>query len=168
MRNRPGSRAAYLLIIAASLVACVPAHAQVSLEAERSSLEGVSSFGLRLTVEAPRPLSGSDALATAGLAEDVIEQLRAAGLPITSGEDAQIYLHMHVNTMSLENGLVPFAIEADFYQPVRLRTNAGGETTAATWSESVLGLVTLDRLPTIAGSVEQLVDQFIRDFEAVN
>lgn len=184
MRSRPGARypltaihpltalcpltALYLLMVAASLLATVPAHAQADLEAERNSLEGVTSFALRLTVEAPRELSGSGALSTAALAESVIEQLRAAGLPVTSREDAQSYLHVHVNTMSLENGLVPFAIEANFYQPVRLQTSAGGETTAATWGESVLGLVTRDRLPTIAGSVEQLVDQFARDFEIVN
>ena len=159
-----------VLLVAAVLCTplgfATPAYAQGDLEAERASLRGISNFDIRITVEAPLNLSGSDALDSDALVEQVTGGLRAAGLPVVSRRDAEVFLHVHVNTMALENGLIPFAIEADFYQPVRLQ-RSGGTLSAATWSESVLGLVTVDRLEVIGESVDQLIDQFVRDFQAV-
>lgn len=168
MLYRTGVQA--VLLIAAVLCtppgSTTPAYAQGDLEAERASLRGISDFDVRITVEAPLNLAGSDALDSDALLEQAAGGLREAGLPVVSRQDAEVFLHVHVNTMALENGLVPFAVEADFYQPVRLQ-RGGGTMSAATWSESVLGLVTRDRLEVIGESVDQLIDQFVRDFQGV-
>ena len=149
------------------LVVIAPARAQGNLPSERASLSGVGSFGVQTTVEGPSQLAESDLLAAEVLAERITERLRKSGLPITSQSVDKARIHLHLNMMELENGLVPFSAELHFMQAARLR-RSGHDMSVVTWNESVLGLVSYDLLTTIASSVDELVDQFARDFESAN
>lgn len=145
--------------------------AQGDLDAERASLKGIPSFAADITLEGPRHLVSSDLLRSEVLLHRVVHRLREAGLEVervTAGApNPPPHLHVHVNMLELDGGLVPFAISADFFQDVRLATGRR-EMSAITWDESVLGLVSRDLLSTIPQSLDALVDQFAEDYLSAN
>ena len=156
----------YLLTAFGLLFAASQAFAQGDLEAERRSLRGISSFYVDVTIEGPKHLTESASLSTSGLIERVSQRLSADGLPVRF-RSAVPHLHVHVNMMEVESGLVPFAINAEFYQDARLeasRTTA----TVQTWDEGVIGLVSPDRMQLVNESIDALVSQFAADFAAAN
>lgn len=75
---------------------------------------------------------------------------------------------MHINAMELENGLVPFSIQLRLYQPVRLVLNRDMQTSASTWENGVVGIVSLDRLTLINEAASELVTDFINDYGVYN
>lgn len=147
------------------------AAAQGDLEAERTSLKGIPAFAVGITLEGPQHLVESDVLRSDVLLHRILNRLNRAGLSVervTPGAPGSTpHLHIHLNMLELDGGIVPFAISADFYQDVRLAT-ARREMSAVTWDESVLGLVSQDLLQTIPESVDGLVDQFVDDYLAAN
>ena len=155
---------------------CVPftafaAFAQGDLDAERASLKGIGSFGADVTIEGPRHLTESDVLRAEVILHRIVNRVRDGGLEVErSGPDARdqpANLHVHINMMEVDRGLVPFSISADFYQDVRL-AGSGREMAAISWHERVLGLVSRDLLTAVSESVDALVDQFIDDYRAAN
>lgn len=78
------------------------------------------------------------------------------------------FLYMHINAMELENGLVPFSIQLRLYQPVRLVLNRDMQTSASTWENGVVGIVSLDRLTLINEAASELVTDFINDYGVYN
>lgn len=147
------------------LLAVTAARAQGNLPAERSSLAGISSFIVEVTVEGPTSLAES--LGQSTLTHRVQERLRERGMPIVSTGGDHPKLNIHLNLMELGNGLIPFSIEVGFYQSVLLARNRD-RMDAETWSESVVGLVSPDRIRLIEESVDGLIEQFAQDFEATN
>jgi len=152
------------------------AFAQGDLAAERESLRGIESFVVDVTVEGPQHLVNSDQIRRDLVAQRIVHRLQNAGLPVretsNSGDrDSNLHrdahLHIHVNMLELDRGLIPFAVTLGFYQDVRI-LESESEMSSATWQESVLGLVSGDLLDTIPQSIDSLVDQFIDDFGTVN
>ncbi len=153
------------------LAMCVTAaRAQGDLTAERASLRGIETFVVDVTIEGPEHLARSDQLRTDVVVHRVVSRLRNAGLRVQDAapeRNGVPNLHVHVNLLELEGGLIPFSIDADFYQQVRLQLS-GREMASSTWDESVLGLVSGGLVETIPRSVDSLVDQFIDDYRSAN
>lgn len=159
-----------LVIFLLMIIPCAAA-AQGDLDAERASLRGIHSFAAEITLEGPGHLVGSHLLRSEVLLHRVIHRLRDAGLEVErvphGAPNPPPHLHIHLNMLELDGGLVPFAISADFFQDVRLATSRQ-DMSAITWDESVLGLVTRDLLPTIPQSLDTLIDQFAEDYLSAN
>jgi len=146
--------------------------AQGDLGAQRASLRGINEFFVDVTVEGPEHLVESDQFRRDVVAYRIVHRIREAGLPVQQAardRDRNMLpnLHIHVNMLEVDQGIIPFAVAAGFYQQVRVLDNER-EMAAATWTESVLGLVSGDLLATIPQSVDTLVDQFIEDFGSAN
>jgi len=156
----------YLMVAVLLMFPGLRALAQGDLPAERSSLSGITWFYVDVTVEGPKQLAASESLAAATLIQRTAKRLADARLPVLQRFEGP-HLHLHLNMMEIEGGLIPFSLNADFYQPVRLERNR--ETVlAATWDEGVVGLISHDRIPLILESLDNLVDQFAADFGAAN
>ncbi len=158
-------RALSLLILALFVAGNV--RAQGDLVDERESLKGIESFSVDVTIEGPDHLVSADEVRRDVIAHRILHRLQEAGLRVQQADDAVPNLHVHLNMLELDRGLIPFAISAGFYQQVRVLDN-GSEMAAGTWRESVLGLVSLELLSTIPQSVDNLVDQFIKDYRLTN
>lgn len=157
----------FLLAVPAQLLA------QNEVERERLSLQGLQEFGFTANIEGSRTIAGDPNLTPGILRQDAVIQLREANIRYVADDEVSSsadipFLHMHVNAMELENGLVPFSIELRLYQPVKLVLNRDLQTSASTWENSVVGIVTLDRLPMINEAASSLVADFLNDYAAYN
>ena len=149
----------------------LPVQAQTELAQARASLEDVRGFYLSVNVEAGLALSEQAPIRMAALRGRLHDRLRAAGLTVWVDESvppALRYpsLYLHLNVLDAGRGLVPFNVELQFYQRVRL--SGGSEVPAATWSHSSVGLVSLDRLGLIGDTAAELTEIFIDDFRQTN
>ncbi len=156
------------------------ARAQTELAQERASLLGIDGFHLSVDVEGPRHLLEQEELDLRRLVLDLRARLREMGLtvyedkpaPAGPGDvravDRGTYLHVHVNMMDAGRGLVPFAVEAAFYQPVLLARDPSQRMAATTWGTSLVGIVSLDNLPLIGEAAAGLVNEFAADFRQAN
>lgn len=144
-----------------------PAFGQGDRTGERQSLADVSAFSVAATVEGPEHLASSEALHTESLVRAARDRLKADDLPVTAARASMPDLHIHLNMMQIQNGLIAFSVELDFFQEVALTRNQQ-QVRAVTWNESVVGLVSQDLTSSIAKSVLSLIDQFADDFRAVN
>lgn len=147
--------------------------AQNEVDRERISLQGLQEFGFTANIEGSRTIAGDPYLTPGMLRQDAVNQLRDANIRFVTDEEVQSsadipFLYMHVNAMELENGLVPFSIELRLYQPVKLVLNRDLQTSASTWENSIVGIVSLDRLPMINEAASNLVADFINDYAEYN
>lgn len=157
----------FLLAIPAQLLA------QNEVGRERLSLQGLQEFGFTANIEGSRTIAGDPNLTPGMLRQDAVSQLREANIRFVADEEVSSsadipFLYMHVNAMELENGLVPFSIELRLYQPVKLVLNRDLQTSASTWENGVVGIVSLDRLTLINEAASELVTDFINDYAIYN
>lgn len=168
------ARLRFTLIYAViTLGTALAAHAQPAPDVMRASLEGLPAFTLYIDVEGSSAVAESEPLDVTALTGQVLQHLQDAGLPASAPaqaapEGSVPYLYIHVNTMEFDQGLVPFAVQAQFFQPARLVRDQSFTTAAGTWETGVVGLVSQDRLPLIRESVLNLTASFIEDFQAAN
>jgi hypothetical protein len=153
----------------------IPLHlsAQNEVDRERISLQGLQEFGFTANIEGSRDVSDSEDLTPSVIRQQAINRLLDANIRFISDEEVQSsadipFLYMHINTMQLENGLVPFSIQLRLYQPVTLTLNRNLNTSASTWETGVVGLVSYDRLHMINSAASDLIGNFIEDYFAAN
>lgn len=138
----------------------------------RESLKGISEVAV--VVEDIGPDASAD-----GLSQDAIRAaaeliLRSKGIKVlTNVERTRLgsapYLYINVNTLKEELGLYAYAVNVDLKQVVGLLSIKGKQAWGATWSASVVGMVTEENLgQSIADGVEPLVKDFANDFSLVN
>jgi hypothetical protein len=147
--------------------------AQNEVERERISLQGLQEFGFTANIEGSRDVADSDDLTPSVIRQQVINRLIDADIRYISDKEIQSsvdipFLYMHINTMQLENGLVPFSIQLRLYQPVTLPLNRNLHTSASTWETGMVGIVSYDRLELINKSAEDLINSFIDDYRKAN
>ena len=147
--------------------------AQNEVERERISLEGLQEIGFTANIEGSIEIAEHDTLTPSNIRQQTISQLVASNIHYVSDEEVESsadipFLHMHINVMQMDNGLIPFSINLRLYQPVKLVLNRDLQTTATTWETSLVGLVSYDQLPVINQSARGLVDTFIDDFHKSN
>lgn len=147
--------------------------AQNEIERERISLQGLQEFGFTANIEGSRDVADSEDLTPSVIRQQSVNRLVEAGIRYVSDEEVRSsadipFLYMHINTMQLENGLVPFSIQLRLYQPVKLSLNRDLQTSASTWETGMVGIVSYDRLGTINRAAEDLMQDFINDYRKSN
>lgn len=147
--------------------------AQNEVERERLSLQGLQEFGFTANIEGSRAIAGDEQLTPSVIRQDAVRRIIEADIRFVSDEEVQSsanipFLYMHINTMELENGLIPFSIQLRLYQPVKLSLNRDLQTSASTWETGMIGIVSKDQIPVISRAASGLIDQFITDYHFAN
>lgn len=147
--------------------------AQNEISRARISLQGLQEFGFTANIEGSQTVTSSDTLTPSVIRQEAVNQLIEAGIRFVSDEEVESsadipFLYMHINTMRLDNGLVPFSIQLQLFQPVKLTLNRDLQTSASTWDSGVVGIVSLDQLPVINQAASNLVAEFIDDYRRAN
>ncbi len=147
--------------------------AQQEVVFERISLQGLQEFGFSANIQGSKTITDDEVLTPANIRQQSINQLIEAGIRYISDEEVRSsadipFLYMHINTIELENGLIPFAINLRLYQPVNLPLNRNLQTSASTWETGMVGIVSFDRIPLINEAARDLVTNFIEDYYIAN
>lgn len=147
--------------------------AQNEIERSRISLQGLQEFGFTANIEGSRQVVDHDSLTPSVIRQQSINQLVEAGIRFISDDEVESsadipFLYMHINTMELDNGLVPFSINLQLYQPVKLTLNRDLQTSASTWDTGMVGIVSRDQLPVINQAAENMMAEFINDYRKAN
>ena len=163
----------FLPLILFIITAPFTLQAQNEIERERISLQGLQEFGFTANIEGTQTVVSHEELTPSVIRQEAINQIVSAGLRFVSDEEVRSsadipFLYMHINTMQLDNGLIPFSIQLRLYQPVLLPLNRDLQTSASTWETGMVGIVSLDQLPVINRAAEDLVADFIEDYYLAN
>lgn len=163
----------YLFLTFLLFIAPAQLFAQNEVERERISLQGLQEFGFTANIEGSRSVADNETLTPTVIRQQAIDRLVEADIRFIADEEVQSsadipFLYMHINTMQLENGLVPFSIQLRLYQPVTLPLNRNLQTSASTWETGMVGIVSYDQLETINYAAEELVGDFIKDYYSAN
>ena len=147
--------------------------AQNEIMLERVSLEGLQEIGFTANIEGSRTIADSENLTPTTIRQDAVAQLVEADLRYISDEEVQSsadipFLHLHINAMEMENGLIPFSITLRLYQPVKLTLNRDLQTSAITWRTGMVGLVSYDQIDTISDASANMIAEFIDDYNSAN
>lgn len=158
----------FLILISPSML-----NAQNEIVLERISLEGLQEIGFTANIEGSRTIADSENLTPTTIRQEAVSQLVEADLRYVSDEEVQSsadnpFLHLHINAMEMENGLIPFSINLRLYQPVKLSLNRDLQTSAITWSSGMVGLVSYDQIETIAEASSGMIAEFIDDYNLAN
>lgn len=147
--------------------------AQNEVERERISLEGLQEFGFTANIEGSQTIADDQTLTPSLIRDQAVEQIVEAGIRFVADEELRSsadipFLHMHINAMEMENGLIPFSIEMRLYQPVKLILNRDLQTTASTWEDGLVGLVSYDQIAIIKEAASNMIKNFIDDYHEAN
>lgn len=147
--------------------------AQNEIGRARISLQGLQEFGFTANIEGTQQVVDHDSLTPSVIRQQAINQIVEAGIRFVSDEEVESsadipFLYMHINTMRLDNGLVPFSINLQLYQPVKLILNRDLQTSASTWDTGMVGIVSQDQLPVINQAAENMIAEFINDYQRAN
>lgn len=147
--------------------------AQNEIIRERFSLQGIQEVGFTVNIQGSKFVVQDTSLSTAKIRQQSINKLVNADLRYVADKEVQSsadipFLHMHINTMKLDNGLVPFSINLRFYQPVKLVLNRDLQTSASTWETEMVGVVSSDQLQTISDAANNMLARFIDEYDMIN
>ena len=161
-----------LTLLLSLLVPCL-LFAQNEIDRERISLEGLQEIGFTANIEGSRTIADSENLTPARIRQEAVSQLIDGDLRYVSDEEVQSsadipFLHLHINAMEMENGLIPFSINLRLYQPVKLSLNRDLQTSAITWRTGMVGLVSYDQIETISEASSNMIAEFIDDYNVAN
>lgn len=163
----------YLITVCAFLFTVCDLLAQNEIERQRYALDGLQEFGFTVNIEGSQRVTSDTDLTPTNIRQTAVNQLIDANVryvadeEVTSSADIP-FLHMHINMLELENGLVPFSIELRLYQPVKLVLNRDLQTSASTWETGMVGIVSLDQINTIKQAAENVLTTFLDDYRHVN
>lgn len=163
----------YALFLTLILVSPISLFAQNEVVREQLSLEGLQEIGFTANIEGSIEITSSDTLTPTIIRQQTVNQLVDANIRFVQDEEVESsadipFLHMHINVMQMDNGLIPFSINLRLHQPVKLVLNRDLETTATTWETGLVGLVSFDQLHVINQAADGLVEIFIEDFHKSN
>jgi hypothetical protein len=139
---------------------------------EEETLRGLG--GVRVVIESIDPEAERDGLTESLLQTRVELKLRMASIKVFTEEEATQsnapYLYVQVLTMKhSERPIYAFAIDVELKQGVLLSENPQCATVAPTWEAAGrVGTVGERNVRTICENVEELVDEFINAYLAVN
>lgn len=170
--HMPSSFRITTILCLALLAMPTVALAQMETEQSRRSLRGIKGFYLHVDVEGSVGLTQDDALNVRAIKGRVSTALRDAGLNVLEpteviDQSSSPYLYVHVNMMDMDQGLVPFAINTQFYQQVQIKRQRSSMV-ACTWDTGLVGLVSYDNLDMIADAAVSSVTNFIDDYHVSN
>ncbi|NBC27339.1 MAG: hypothetical protein GVY08_10785 [Bacteroidetes bacterium] len=148
-------------------------NAQNEVVREQISLEGLREVGFTANIEGSRTIADDEDLTPSAIRQDAVKRMVEADLRYVADEEVRSsadipFLHLHINAMEMENGLIPFSIRLRLYQPVKLTLNRDLQTTASTWETAMVGLVSYDRIDVIRDAAIGVVDTFIEEYHQSN
>lgn len=163
----------YIIAFTLIFILFTDLRAQNEIERERYSLQGLQEFGFTVNIEGSRSVTSDSVLTPTNIRQQAVNQLVDANLRYVADEEVSSsadipFLHMHINMLELENGLVPFSIDLRLYQPVKLVLNRDLQTSASTWETGMVGIVSLDQVHTINRAAENVLVTFLDDYYRVN
>ncbi len=147
-------------------------HAQNEVLRELSSLAGISEFGIVVNIEKPAGVEAEN-LNPGHIREQIIENFDDLSIRVLEDKtlrqsDQFPILHIHVNVMKASNNTYPFAIEMNFYQPVKLILNRDLQSMASTWNKGQVGIVSEDMLTMIGEEAIFASNIFKEEFVRMN
>lgn len=158
--------------LAVLAVVAVPAMRVWALDddASRATLKGLPGVAVGVGDLAPELEHGG--VTKQQVQTEVERQLRRAGIPVFSSQDADAspdvaFVAVSVTTLRHEKGLHAYAVDLAVYQAAALLRDPTPRS-LATWAVGSIGLVESTDLRAIFTSVNQNVEQFIQAYRAVN
>ncbi len=162
----------FSIIILLSVFSLQLVQAQNEIAREQSSLTGIKEMGIVVNIEKPIGLT-DPSLDVTWIREQIVDSF--GDLPVRLLDDKTLrqsdefpILHVHVNIMRASNLTLPFSIELNFYQPVKLVLNRDLKTMAITWNKGQVGIVSENMIPIIVEEAVALSSLFKDAFEEVN
>lgn len=139
-------------------------------EAARATLKGL--LGVVVGVGNIAPEIEPSGVTKQQLHTEVEQQLRRAGLPVFSGQEASprpdiAFFAVYVTTLRHTGDLYAYAVDLAVYQAAGLLRDPTPRS-LTTWAVGSIALVEASDLRAIFTSVSQQVDQFIQAYRAVN
>ncbi len=136
----------------------------------RATLRGLQ--GVSVLIENITPGSERAGLTTQQLQTDVERQLRQAGIPVLTKDQAfrvqgAPYVYVYVHLVPHPIGLTVYSILVEVNQRASLDLN-GSSAYVSTWSVQRLGTIGRRHLATIRNDVRSQVDHFIHVYRSVN
>jgi hypothetical protein len=143
-----------------------------SEEAERESLKGL--LGVEVLVEPLDSEIEQAGLSTDKLQEDIRQRIHKAGVKVLTERErlanpAAAVLIVRVDTLHDRIGRYFYSADLLLTQRVKLQTRAETEVSAVTWKKlGTVSTVADDNVKHLEDQVLRKVDQFIKDYLAVN
>jgi len=142
-------------------------------EMNRATLQGLR--GVRVLVEDLAPEVERDGLVKDQLQKSVEERLRTAGIRVLTQEEAvkapgepYLYVNVNISFAKGEEGICSYSIDVALIQNVTLVRIPKQASYAVTWSTGGVGLIGNKSLSELKGTIEEIVDIFIKSFLSVN
>jgi len=161
-----------LLVIVLTLTLQSPVFA-INGKSNRATLRGLSGVGVLIEQLAPE-------IEKEGLIKNQIQirlelKLRMAGIKVLTKEEClktpgepYLYVNVNVNTAKTESDIYPYSIDVLLMQKVSLLRDPKQTTYAVTWSTGGVGSIEKSILSQLRGSVEEMVDLFIKTYLSEN
>ncbi len=111
---------------------------------------------------------------TKSLVKDEVEsRLRQADIPVLSVDEAfnmpgKPYLYLNLTTHNTGIEFYSYSIRIELNQDVSMIREPSIRASATTWIANMVGVVGARNLPAVTEDVNQLTNQFIRDYLAAN
>ena len=149
-----------------------PLHA-LNSEINRATLKGLR--GVRVLVEDLAPEVEQEGLVKAQLQKSLEERLRAAGIRVLTQEEAvkapgepYLYVNVNISFAKGEEEICSYSIDVALIQNVTLVRIPKQAGYAVTWSTGGVGLIGKKSLSELKGTIEEIVDIFVKAFFSVN
>jgi len=161
-----------LLVIVLTLTLQSPVFA-INGKSNRATLRGLSGVGV--LVEQLAPEVEKEGLIKNQLQIEVELKLKMAGIKVLTKEEClktpgepYLYININVNTAKTESDIYPYSIDVLLMQKVSLLRDPKQTTYAVTWSTGGVGSIEKSILSQLRGSVEEMVDLFIKTYLSEN
>jgi hypothetical protein len=175
MRINPVARRGleFSIIMVLMLVCVVSAALALDSDINRETLRGLK--GMRVLVEDLAPEVEKAGLTKNQLQADIEDRLRKAGIKTLTQDECfatpgepYLYVNISLNFRKGDPNIYSFSIDIGVIQNVTLDRNPKQKTYAATWSTGGVGSIEKELLSRLKGSVDDLLDLFIKAYLAVN
>ena len=173
---KTGLPATTLLLIVGTIsfvIASTPSHAEPPTEVpERESLRGL--LGMEVLVEPLNIEIEQLGLQTVNLQSDIRQRLQKAGITVLTERErlatpTAAMLVARLDAVHDRIGRYFYSIDLLLTQRVRLEGNGASELSAVTWLKlGAIGVVADDNVKHLEDQMLRKVDQFIKDYLAVN
>jgi hypothetical protein len=169
--SRPAATAIALSVLSAALLAR-PAVAQRSAGRRTPALVGLTQVVV-VVDEAESLTSDQEAIVdatVASLREAGIEVLELERLPELPKRRIPAMLHVSFDTLPVppDNNLYAFLVRVRLLEDAQLARNSKLGVFAPTWEQVKFGTVGAGHVAALRGSVQDLVNEFVKDYAAAN
>jgi hypothetical protein len=166
------AKAVCFWVIGIWILVAFPLYA-LNSEINRATLKGLR--GVRVLVEDLAPEVEREGLVKDPLQKSVEERLRAAGIRVLTQEEAvkapgepYLYVNVNISFAKGEEEICSYSIDVALIQNVTLVRIPKQTGYAVTWSTGGVGLIGKKSLSELKGTIEEIVDIFVKAFFSVN